>query len=159
MIPRGPLNSRTRDNQDIIKCHCDECASAEERVLKASHDSLIKQQIKYKTITSQLKDLLHPAEYSQDLRLHNSLVCIQKEIVERLSNTEQNLDRLQKILSNPSNFTTHQEAQNSRRLRAAIQPTQGRALPRSPQPAFQPGPPTRPPRRVSSWNEPRGPRY
>ena len=132
-------------------CYCDECAAAEERILKHSQEQLVKQQKKYKIIEGQLDPVLNPQEHSQDLRFRNCLQFLIRDIADGLRITEDKLDQLTLHLNNDSNFKTHAEAQNSRRLRAALNPPtrggfQRPGTPRPQRPAFQRGVFTRPPR-------------
>jgi len=146
---------------NFLKCSCDECASAEERNLKQTQDQLIKQQKKFRVILDQVEIQLEPQTHTQDLRLRNTILFLQRDIEEGLRITERNLDKISQSLGNPSNFKTHQEAQNHRRLRTALQrPPSSFAAPRAPsfratRPSFPSTASFRPLRRDPAWGEQR----
>jgi len=141
---------------NFMKCSCDECASAEERNLKHTQDQLLKQQKKFRIISDQVDLHLDPKAHTQDLRLRNTILFLQRDIEEGLRITERNLDKLTHSLNNPSNFKTHQEAQTHHRLRTALQPAAPRSVPFRPtRPSFPSHSSFRPLRRDSAWAEPR----
>jgi len=155
-LPQNTVRKPFEAEQNFLKCSCDECASAEERNLKHTQEKLYGQQKKFRVILEQVDLHLEPQIHTQDLRLRNTILFLQRDIEEGLRITERNLNKLSQSLGNPSNFKTHQEAQANRRLRTALQPSGPRASGfRPPRPSFPSNSSFRPLRRDSNWSEPR----